>query len=129
MITKALAGIILYSPNPMLLAAFYKNVIGVPFSFTKGKDTDHFECSFHNIQFAILGGKRDPLFSSVIPSFQVEDIDEFVKFHRLSILHPTIDTGDGKRIGSIKDIDGNIIRLVQLEQTSRLASFPGGFYF
>lgn len=110
---KGLSGLIMASPNPEKLAAFYKEVIGLPLELNKhGNLPEHWECDFNNIHFAILRqrGNGNPS-NSIVPSFAVEDISAFVTAHDLAMLHPMMDLGGGSYVASIEDLDGNTIRL------------------
>ena len=112
MTAQGLVAIIFYSPDPGRLAEFYKNIIGIPFALNAhGNIREHFECSYHNIHFAILKRGAGEVTSSIVPSFRVDDIKEFVAFHKLETLHPVIELGGGSFVCSIKDADGNVIRL------------------
>lgn len=116
---KALAGIILYSTEPQRLAEFYQRVIGIPFALqAHGKIREHYECLFHYIHFAILKRKEGAVNSSVVPSFRVDDLKKFITHHQLDPLHPIIDLGEGKCVTSVRDVDGNTIRLIQLDENS-----------
>ncbi len=113
---NALAGVILYSPNPEKLANFYREFIGIPFELQKhGKIKEHFECLFNYIHFAILKRGEGEVTKSVVPSFRVDNLKQFIDHHQLRTLHPFIDLGEGKCVTSIEDIDGNMIRLIQLD--------------
>jgi hypothetical protein len=46
-----------------------------------------------------------------VPSFEVEDINQFVIQNNLPMLHPLMDLGGGDYVGSIADADGNVVRL------------------
>lgn len=111
----SLAGIILYSPEPENLAKFYKEVIGIPFELqSHGKIKEHFECLFGNIHFAILKRKEATVVNSIVPSFRVDNLKQFIETKGLKTLHQFIDLGEGKMVTSISDVDGNMIRLIQL---------------
>lgn len=110
--TKGLGALILYSPNPERLAKFYRDVIGIPFELqTHGRIREHYECSYHNIHFAILKRNSVEVTCTIVPSFRVDDIAGFVKEKNLEMLHPVIDLGKDSFISTIKDVDGNMIRL------------------
>ena len=110
---KRMTGLIISSPDPSRLATFYKNVLGLPLTLNKhGNLPQHWECDFEGIHYAILkDGKNDVAASNFVPSFEVDNINEFVQQNDLSMLHPLMDLGNGSFVGSIGDLDGNIIRL------------------
>jgi len=117
MTTKALVGVIIYSPNPERTAQFYKDKIGIPFELqSHGKIREHYECLFNFIHFAILKRKEGEGSNNIVPSFRVDNINAFIEHHSLKTIHPIIDLGEGKRVTSISDIDGNMIRLIQLDE-------------
>jgi hypothetical protein len=110
---KRMTGLIMSSANPARLATFYKEVLGLPLALNKHGDLpEHWECDFEGIHYAILKGrKNDGASGNFAPSFEVNDINEFVKQHNLSMLHPLMNLGDGSFVGSIADADGNVVRL------------------
>jgi predicted enzyme related to lactoylglutathione lyase len=112
-IIKRMTGLIMSSDDPNKLATFYKNVLGLPLALNKhGHLPEHWECDFEGIHYAILKDKKNDVASSnFVPSFEVDNIGEFVKQHDLSMLHPLMDLGDGFYVGSITDTDGNVVRL------------------
>lgn len=110
---KGLSGLIMSSPNPERLAKFYIDVIGIPFEFrSHGDMPQHWECDFDNVHFAILPEQqKEKSSSSFVPSFHVDNIQEFIDTHHLKLLYPILDLGAGSYVASIHDIDGNEIRL------------------
>jgi predicted enzyme related to lactoylglutathione lyase len=110
---KRMTGLIMSSADPARLANFYKNVMGLPFKLNKHGDLPaHWECNFEGIHYAVLKEKHnDEASSNFVPSFEVENINEFVYQNNLSMLHPLMDLGGGDYVGSITDVDGNIVRL------------------
>ncbi|HPH99324.1 MAG TPA: hypothetical protein PK772_03230 [Chitinophagaceae bacterium] len=116
MTANSLAGIILQSQNPEKLAQFYNRVLDIPFTLqVHGNIKEHYECLFNNIHFAILKANKHESSSKVIPSFRVNNLKHFIQEKNIKLLHPIIDLGDGKACTSIEDIDGNVIRLIQLQ--------------
>ena len=119
MTVRHLAGLILFSPDPERLAEFYRQALGIPFEERQhGRIREHLECEFENIHFAILKKARTDPSGTIVPSFAVPNLQDFLD--RLSQsgiqpLHPIIDIGEGKRISSIPDADGNTIRLIQVD--------------
>jgi len=115
-----LAGMIFNSPNPEELSDFYRGVFGVPFEKRQhGKIREHLECEFGGIHFAILKKAEPSSGGSIVPSFAVADLQAFLdNIQKMNIkpLHPILDIGEGKRICSISDPDGNMVRLIQVDQ-------------
>jgi predicted enzyme related to lactoylglutathione lyase len=110
---RRMTGLILSSVDPSRLANFYKNVLGIPLALNKhGNLPEHWECDFDGIHYAILKEMpNDVASSNIVPSFEVEDIKEFVNQNNLAMLHPLMPLGGGDFVGSISDVDGNVIRL------------------
>ena len=115
MAVQHLAGVIMFSPDPERLAGFYRDTLGVPFEKQQhGQIREHLECEFSGIHFAILKKVQTNPGSTVVPSFRVSDVEAFLKQTQAKPLHPIIDIGEGKQICSIADVDGNAIRLIQI---------------
>ncbi len=110
---KRMTGLIMSSANPSKLATFYIDVLGLPLALNKhGHLPEHWECDFEGIHYAILKDhKNETASSNFVPSFEVDNISDFVKQHGIAMLHPLMDLGDGFYVGSISDADGNIVRL------------------
>ena len=119
MTVKHLAGVMFISPDPERLADYYKENFGIPFEKRQhGQVREHLECDFEGIHFAILKKAQAAApSSSIVPSFALADLDGFLEEllkKEIKPLHPVIDIGQGKRISSIADPDGNTIRLIQV---------------
>lgn len=110
---KTMTGLIMSSPRPEKLALFYRDVLGIPLALnTHGDLPEHWECDFEGIHYAVLKGKENPSgTNSYVPSFVVDDIEQFVAENNLKMLHPLMALGGGNFVGSIKDVDGNTVRL------------------
>ncbi len=110
---KRMTGLIMSSPDPNRLATFYKEVLGLPLTLNKhGNLPEHWECDFEGIHYAILKERKNETTSSnFVPSFEVDDINEFVRQNDLAMLHPLMNLGSGDFVGSISDADGNVVRL------------------
>ena len=119
MAARHLAGVILFSSNPERLAEFYREVLGLPFEAQRhGRIQEHLECEFGNIHFAILTKRQVSYGDAIVLSFAVSDIQAFLEGLRqrgIEPLHPILDIGEGKRLSSISDPDGNTIRLIQVD--------------
>ncbi|MCB0838013.1 MAG: hypothetical protein KDD99_15180 [Bacteroidetes bacterium] len=87
--------------------------MGIPLELNShGNLPEHWECDFEGIHYAILKGKKNEnVKNAYVPSFSVDDIEQFVSQHNLSMQHPLMDLGGGNFVGSIKDVDDNTIRL------------------
>lgn len=113
--TTKLAGIISTSSNPAEAAEFYRTVFGILYAINQhGAMPPHFECDVDGIHFAILKGPKPVGPGSVVPSFQVDDMEAFLSNLRekgIQPLHKTLELGGGPRVSTIADPDGNHIRL------------------
>lgn len=116
-----LSAILLVSPNPARLAAFYRDVVGVPLDEEKhGDSRPHWGCNLGEIHFAIHPVETFPDKQSGVGSiklaFTVFDMAALVD--RLCqantpLLYPPRDTGFFWST-AIKDPDGNLIEFTQL---------------
>lgn len=118
MTAKNLAGMVYSSPDPQRLADFYREWFGLPFEkFKHGQIREHLECESGGIHFAILKKAQTSSEGSIVPSFALTNLEEFLDRLRengVKPLHPIINIGDGKSICTIADPDGNAIRLIQI---------------
>jgi len=114
--TLHLAGLIINSEKPEALATFYRTALGVPFVLqSHGSIREHYECDFSGIHFAILRRKH-PAGGAFVPSLACANLEEALvdlSARQINPLHPIIELGAGKRVCSIADPEGNVIRLFQ----------------
>lgn len=110
---KKMTGLIMSSPNPQKLALFYRDIMGIPLVLNKhGTFPEHWECDYEGMHYAVLKGRKNECSTQpYVPSFELEDIGMFVSQNNLTMLHPLMDLGCGDFVGSINDVDGNMIRL------------------
>jgi|SRR5580704_10796374 hypothetical protein len=116
----SLTGLILASSNPDQLAGFYKNTLGIPMELrSHGDFSKHWECDFDGVHFAVLQqGPPTGQDAPIVPSFEVEDIEAFVKAHGLVLSYPIMDLGDDNFIGEVNDPDGHPVRLWMQKKSS-----------
>lgn len=114
---EKLTGMILYSEQPERLAEFYKK-LGIPLEIaTHGKFKEHQEGLFKNVHFAIWKKSDNKNESKIVPSFLVNNLEQFIRELRengVNVLHDVIDLGEGKKVVSFQDTDQNILRAIQL---------------
>jgi predicted enzyme related to lactoylglutathione lyase len=75
---------------------------------------DHFEGMVGQTHIAI--GKPMGQFGVFVPVFRVDDVDAAAGALRergVEALHKTLDIGDGKRVATFRDPDGNAFRVIQ----------------
>jgi predicted enzyme related to lactoylglutathione lyase len=116
-----LSAVLLVSANPQRLAAFYRDVVGVPLEEERhGESRPHWGCNLGEIHFAIHPLETFPDGRSGVGAvklaFTTFDIDALVQ--RLatcgvSVLYPPRDTGFF-RSTAILDPDGNFVEFTQL---------------
>ena len=116
-----LAGVVLNSPNPEELSDFYRDLFGIQFEKRQhGNIREHIECEFRGIHFAILKSAQSSSGKNIVLSFAVGNLETFLDgLQKMDIkpLHPIMHIGAGKHICSIADPDGNMVRLIQVDQT------------
>ena len=116
-----LSAILLISEDPARLAAFYKDVIGLPLETEEhGKTEKHYGCELGDLHFAIhpisnFPGARAGT-GSVKLAFTVFDMDAFVKRVKakgVKIAYEPKDTGFAL-MTALSDPDGNYVEFTQL---------------
>lgn len=120
----SLSAVTITSPDPARLAEFYRSQLGVPLErASHGPMKDHFESwlgdpTHGGVHFAVLKGRaRADDAAGAAPTFRVRNIADCVdELTRAEVapLHPIADLGEGKRLVSFRDPDGNIFRLIDL---------------
>jgi catechol 2,3-dioxygenase-like lactoylglutathione lyase family enzyme len=115
---QSLAGIVLYSPDPARLTAFYREAIGVPLADADhGTVGGHQEGQLGGVHFAVWDERASHGAAPLVPVFRVTDLGPSgAAVERLGArrLHKPIDLGEGKRICGYADPDGRAFRLIQL---------------
>jgi predicted enzyme related to lactoylglutathione lyase len=125
--TEALSALIIYSPEPARLAAFYREHLGIPFAESdhEGQWGKHQEALFGGVHFAIWGAK-EKRGSAIVATYRVANLDAAIAelaSQGVASKHPPIDIGEGKRVVSFEDPDGNLFRFIQLTPAeARLAA-------
>jgi predicted enzyme related to lactoylglutathione lyase len=118
-----LSAVLLTSRQPDRLAAFYRDVLGVPLREERhGSDPAHWGCELGDVHFAIHpahvdgdgGGGRGP----VRLAFWVFDLRSFVarleREHGVSVVSPIEDLGESSLLTVVADPDGNEVELTQM---------------
>jgi predicted enzyme related to lactoylglutathione lyase len=124
MTAHALAGIIFYSPDPDRLARFYRESLGIPFapSTHGGAIREHNEGMFGGVHFAIWRSNEEHAPAqggrgSLVPTFRVDDVGAWVDAmaaRGVPLAYKVVELGEGKRVATFADPDGNAFRLIQL---------------
>ena len=114
--------VLLVSRDPQRLAAFYRDVLGIPLEEERHDDTHaHFGCEVGDLHFAIHPpsnfGDHAPGVGSVKLAFEVFDLDAFLErlgTHGVTPLYPPRALGKTSRITAVMDPDGNEVEFTQL---------------
>ena len=113
---QSLAGLVLHSEEPDRLARFYRESLGLPLAPAEhGTVGLHYEGMVGRTHLALW--KRTAPFGVLVPVFRVDDIDGVAAELRgrgVPAMHKTLDIGDGKRVATFTDPDGNAFRVIQL---------------
>lgn len=116
-----LAGLVLAAADPDQVATFYREVLELPLQRARhGRIREHWEGEINQIHFAVLPKGQQHAGSTLTPSFAVPNLARYLEHlsdRGIQPLHPVIDLGDGKRVTTICDVEGNTIRLIQVDAT------------
>jgi len=116
-----LSAVLLISKDPERLAAFYRDVVGLPLEDEKHGDTEkHYGCELGDLHFAIhpISNFKGTGYGtgSVKLAFTVFDMDLFVKKLKsrgIALAYEPKDVGFAK-MTALTDPDGNYIEFTQL---------------
>jgi predicted enzyme related to lactoylglutathione lyase len=117
--TESVSAVLFYSSEPARLAKFYSTHLGIPLELDRhGAIREHFEADLGDVHLAVLKrGDSDARGGAVSPTFRVQGLDAFVKMLRdegIEPLRSVLDLGEGKRIASFRDPDGNVFNLIEI---------------
>lgn len=118
---ECLSALVQYSPNAKNLAQFYREILGIPLEQTSHGDVgEHYETFYKRTHYAIWQEEERQAANSqntIVPTFLVRDIQGYVGLlseRGIKILHPIKDIGEGKKVVTILDPDGNRLRLIEI---------------
>jgi predicted enzyme related to lactoylglutathione lyase len=116
---ESLSAVVFFSSDPGRLAGFYKTHLGIPFQpESHGPMRDHLEAWVGGVHFAVLKGRGPaPEAGGVAPTFRVKGLDAFVAALEgagVALMRKVLDLGEGKRVASFRDPDGNTFSLIEL---------------
>jgi catechol 2,3-dioxygenase-like lactoylglutathione lyase family enzyme len=120
----SLSAVVFTSPDPERLAGFYRARLGIPLeAASHGPMKDHQEGWLGDperggVHVAVLKGRQpDAASGGPAPTFRVRGLAACVAELEAAgtrPLHKIADLGEGKRVASFRDPDGNIFRLIDL---------------
>ncbi len=107
----------MHSAKPDRLVAFYRDALGLPLApHEHGTVGEHHEGDLGEVHLAVW--KASPRVGGpFVPVFRVEDLDaSCASLDALGVpaLHKTLDLGEGKRVVTFTDPDGNAFRLIEI---------------
>jgi predicted enzyme related to lactoylglutathione lyase len=114
-----LSAITFHSNDPERLARFYAASVGLPFEpHRHGTLPEHFEAFVNGVHFA-MWKTHENVGGPIVPVFRVAGVERSTE--RLAAsgvlqLHKPMDIGEGKRVVTFRDPDGNAFRLIQIDE-------------
>ncbi len=116
---KFFSAVLIYTENVQRLAAFYRDVAGIPLEEEQhGGSALHYGCEIGDLHFAIHGAKTKPGVGSINLAFEVFDLEKHMaemKAKDVKIIMEIQDRGFMK-IATVLDPDGNTIEFTQLSE-------------
>ena len=119
----SVSAVVFTSPEPRRLADFYRMHLGIPIeSISHGPMKDHQEGwlgdpAHGGVHIAVLKGPGPGSVGGAAPTFRVRGLDACVaelEAAGMRSAHKIADLGQGKRVVTFRDPDGNIFRLIDL---------------
>jgi len=114
---RNLSALTLHSPDPERLARFYREAVGLPLApHRHGTLAEHQEGMLAGVHFAVWKASEH-VGGPVVPVFLVEDLDAAAaRMEALGVgaLHKPMELGEGKRVITWRDPDGNAFRLIEI---------------
>jgi predicted enzyme related to lactoylglutathione lyase len=115
--SPSLSALTMHSADPARLAGFYRDAVGLPLApHRHGTLAEHHEAFVHGIHFAVWKA-GEHVGGPFVPVFLVEDLDEAtarLQAGAVPVLHKPLDLGEGKRVVTFRDPDGNAFRLIEI---------------
>ena len=117
-IESALSAVTFQSIDPERLAAFYRDAVGLPLAPDRhGTVGEHYECDVNGIHFAVLKAS-DRMGGPVVPVFRIDGLEAAaarVAAMGAVALHEPMALGDGMRVVTFRDPEGNGFRMIEIE--------------
>ncbi|WP_341675893.1 VOC family protein [Niveibacterium sp. SC-1] len=113
----AVAGLVLYSPQPERLVSFYRDALGVPLEAADhGGMGGHHEAILGGTHLAIWSARKGHASASIVPTLRVmslRDAEACLLAAGATLMHRPINLGEGKRVAGFADPDGRAFRLIE----------------
>jgi predicted enzyme related to lactoylglutathione lyase len=107
----------MHSSDPARLAEFYRDAVGLPLSIHRhGTLGAHYEGGLGGVHFAVWQASQ-AVGGPFVPVFRVASLDaELARLtgRGVEARHKPLDIGEGKRVVTLSDPDGNGFRLIEL---------------
>ena len=117
-IDTSLSAVTFQSSDPERLARFYRDAVGIPLEPDRhGAIGSHYECDVNGLHFAVLKSS-ERMGGPVVPVFRVGDLaaaSERLAAMGATSLHDPMDLGDGMRVITFRDPDGNGFRMIEIK--------------
>ena len=120
----SVSAVTITSTDPERLAGFYRRSLGIPLAqASHGPMLHHFEGWLGapergGVHVAVLKGRSGRADAGgTAPTFRVREIEACVNelaAEGITPVHPIAELGDGKRLVSFRDPDGNVFRLIDI---------------
>jgi predicted enzyme related to lactoylglutathione lyase len=114
----AFSALTMHSEDPTRLAGFYRDVVGLPLALHEhGTVGGHYEGTVGAVHIAVWSASAR-VGGPFVPVFRVDDLAAALA--RLAergvpLLHKPLDIGEGKRVVTFTDPDGNAFRLIEIK--------------
>lgn len=117
MTTLSFSALTIQSRDPDRLAAFYRDTVGLPLAVhDHGPIAGHHEGDLGGVHLAVL--KASPTIGGpFVPVFRVDDLDACcarLAARGVPALHRPLDLGEGKRVVTFSDPEGNAFRMIEI---------------
>jgi hypothetical protein len=117
MLVESIGAVLLFSPDPEGLVAFYSERLGLPLKEELHPGAPwHFGCVL-GVRFAIHDSRlnqRQPGVAFSLTTLNLNGLLEGLGRQGIHPVHPPVEMGRGARRVTIRDSDGNDVSLVQL---------------
>lgn len=117
LMTLAFSALTMHSNEPVRLAEFYRDAVGLPLAVHRhGTLGAHYEGGLGGVHFAVW--QASPAVGGpFVPVFRVGNLDaELARLlaRGVEARHKPLDIGEGKRVVTFSDPDGNGFRLIEI---------------